>query len=108
MTEISNNNYIQKRRGRPIKSLDGKPNSKPLDPNYFNNYYYKNLAVKVMCENCGELVSKCKLKAHIKTSKCTNAINDCNVQCPICSKYISPIRKLQHEKSKYCLSKQII
>lgn len=106
MSEISND--IKKPRGRPIKSPDGVPNSKPLDKNYFNDYYHKNLAVKIICENCGELVSKNKLKSHNETIKCKNACNDCNIKCLICSKLINPMRLLQHEKSKYCQSKKIV
>jgi hypothetical protein len=45
------------KRGRPIKSPDGTPNSKPLDKEYFNKYYQLNLAIKIQCDHCGELIS---------------------------------------------------
>jgi len=93
---------ITVRRGRPIKSPDGIPNSKPLDKEYFNKYYKSNLAVKVPCEHCGEHISKSKMKQHMLTSKCINIINTPKIKCMICSKLIVEGRKSQHEKSNYC------
>ena len=102
--ESINTETIIVKRGRPIKSPDGIPNSKPLDKEYFNKYYKSNLAVKVPCEHCGEHISKSKMKLHMLTSKCLNILNMPKVKCSICSKFIDESRKVQHEKSKYCKS----
>jgi len=95
---------IVKKRGRPIKSPDGVPNSKPIDKEYFNKYYHKNLAFKVPCINCCEMISKSKMKQHLETNKCINIKDSSKIKCLICSKYIIEARQQQHEKSKYCQS----
>jgi hypothetical protein len=92
------------KRGRPIKSPDGIPNSKPIDKEYFNKYYQANLAIKVQCDHCGELISKSKINQHMKTNKCINALDELKTKCLICSKHIYESRKKQHEKSSYCKS----
>ena len=83
------------KRGRPIKSPDGIPNSKPIDKDYFNKYYryQTNLAVKVQCDHCGELISKSKINQHMKTNKCINALDELKIKCLICSKHIYESRK---------------
>lgn len=93
-----------KKRGRPIKSPDGIRNNAPLDVDYFNKYYHNNLSVKIPCDHCGELISKCKMAQHIKTKKCINALDPLKVKCLICSKHIDSSRQKQHEKSAYCKS----
>ncbi len=92
------------KRGRPIKSPDGIPNSKPIDKEYFNKYYQKNLALKISCDHCGELISKCKMNQHLKSNKCMNIDISSKIKCLICSKYIVETRQQQHEKSQYCKS----
>jgi len=100
---IENTETIIK-RGRPIKSPDGIPNSKPLDKDYFNKYYQNNLAVKIQCDHCGELISKSKMKNHMQTNKCTNALDTTKIKCLLCSKLIYEYRSNQHQKSNYCKS----
>ena len=95
---------IVKKRGRPIKSPDGIPNSKPIDKEYFNKYYQKNLALKIPCDYCGELISKSKMSQHKKTNKCINALDETKNKCLICGKHIFESRQKQHEKSSYCKS----
>ena len=97
-----------KRRGRPIKSPDGIPNSKPLDKDYFNKYYQRNLAVKIQCDCCGVMISKGLMSKHMKTNKCINALEDSNIKCTICSKSVSESRIKQHQKSQYCLAFTIL
>jgi hypothetical protein len=95
---------IIKKRGRPIKSSDGIPNSKPIDPDYFNKYYHTNLAVKIPCVHCYEMISKSKMNQHLQSKKCMNIDTSSKIKCLICSKYIVEARQNQHEKSKYCQS----
>ena len=95
---------IIKKRGRPIKSPDGLPNSKPIDKDYFNKYYHTNLAVKIPCVNCSEMISKCKMNQHLQSKKCMNIDTSSKIKCLICSKYIVETRQQQHEKSQYCKS----
>ena len=92
------------KRGRPIKSPDGIANSKPIDKDYFNKYYQNNLAMKIQCDHCGELISKSKMNQHKKTNKYINALDELKIKCLICSKHIYESRKKQHEKSSYCKS----
>ena len=102
MSEMSE--MIIKKRGRPIKSPDGIPNSKPIDKDYFNKYYHSNLAIKVPCVNCCEMISKSKMNQHLKSNKCININTSSKIKCIICSKYIAETRQQQHEKSQYCKS----
>ena len=95
---------IIKKRGRPTKSSDGIPNSKPIDPDYFNKYYHTNLAVNIPCVHCSEMISKCKMNQHLKSNKCMNIDTSSKIKCLICSKYIVETRQQQHEKSQYCKS----
>ena len=95
---------IVKKRGRPIKSPDGIPNSKPIDKEYFNKYYHSNLAIKIPCIRCSEMISKSKMNQHLQTNKCINIDMSSKIKCLICSKYIVEARQQQHEKSKYCQS----
>ena len=108
MSETENEIIIKPKKGRPIKSPDGIPNNKPLDPNYFNSYYHNNLAVKIPCLICGETVSKSKMQGHLKTKKCIDGITAGKSRCNICNKIIIETRNKQHMKSKYCLSFLII
>ena len=95
---------IIKKRGRPIKSVDGVPNSKPLDKDYFNKYYQNNLALKLQCDHCGEMVSKVLMNQHKTTNKCMNALESSKTKCLICSKLVYESRIKQHQKSNYCLT----
>ena len=47
----------------------GEYNHKPLDPNYFNEYY-KKYNVKIECTRCGRLTCKLKLFRHVKSMRC--------------------------------------
>ena len=71
---------------------------------YFNKYYQTNLAIKVQCDHCGELISKSKINQHMKTNKCINALDELKIKCLICSKHIFESRQKQHERSSYCKS----
>jgi hypothetical protein len=102
MSEMSE--MIIKKRGRPVKSPDGIPNSKPIDKDYFNKYYHINLAVKIPCVHCSEMISKSKMNQHLQSKKCMNIDTSSKMKCLICSKYIVETRQQQHEKSKYCQS----
>ena len=99
MTEI---NIIK--RERPIKSPDGIPNSKPLDKEYFNKYYQNNLAIKIQCDHCGEMISKSKMNQHMQTNKCLNIGETKKIKCLICSKFTYDERMKQHQNSNYCKS----
>ena len=51
--------------------IDGSYDSKPLDPDYFNKYYKKNLCSQLECPRCGKkLSSKSYLAKHQKTIRC--------------------------------------
>ena len=95
---------IIKKRGRPVKSPDGVPNSKPLDKDYFNKYYHTNLAVKIPCVHCSEMISKSKMNQHLESKKCMTIDTSSKIKCLTCSKYIAESWQKQHEKSKYCQS----
>lgn len=52
-------------------NCDGTYNSKPLDPNYFNNYYREKLAKPIKCPDCGKVLSsKSNLSKHRKRNIC--------------------------------------
>ena len=102
MSEMSET--IIKKRGRPVKSPDGVPNSKPLDKDYFNKYYHSNLAAKIPCVHCFEMISKSKMNQHLQSKKCMTIDTSSKIKCLICSKYTIESRQQQHEKSKYCQS----
>ena len=44
-------------------------NHKPLDPNYFNDYYAQNKML-IECDVCGRQTSKFTLPRHKRTHKC--------------------------------------
>ena len=60
---------------RPVKDStrydkdQDKYNHKPLDPNYFNEYY-KQHNVLIECDVCGRQTPKLKLARHKKSNKC--------------------------------------
>ena len=55
---------------------DGTYNNKPSSPTYFNEYYHKNLSIKVECPYCKKLVAKQTLGRHISTvQKCIKSRN---------------------------------
>ncbi len=54
---------------------DGIYNSKPLDKNYFKNYYQNKLSIKTDCPDCGRKISKSNLSKHRQTAICKNIIN---------------------------------
>ena len=90
------------KRGRPIKSPDGIPNSRPLDKDYFNKYYQNNLAIKIQCDHCGEMISKSTMNKHTQTNKCLNIGDTKKIKCLICSKFTYEERMKQHRNSNYC------
>ena len=47
----------------------GEYNHKPLDPNYFNEYF-KKCNPEVKCEKCGRMAHKLTLWRHIKSVRC--------------------------------------
>ena len=50
---------------------DGTYDSKPNDPNYFQNYYQKNLKTPFTCLDCGRTISsKSNLSKHRHTKIC--------------------------------------
>ena len=53
---------------------DGSYNSKPLDKNYFRNYYKNKLSTPFQCPDCGRTItSKSNLSKHRRTIVCMNA-----------------------------------
>jgi predicted RNA-binding Zn-ribbon protein involved in translation (DUF1610 family) len=53
---------------------DGTYNSKPNDPNYFNNYLKnKTKFIKYTCDYCGSTVERYKKARHFRTTRCINA-----------------------------------
>ena len=56
------------------RNPNGSYNSKPLDKNYFRNYYKKNLSTPFQCPDCGRKISsKSNLSKHRQTAVCMNA-----------------------------------
>ena len=56
---------------------DGTYNKKPLDPDYYKNYWKTKLAsVKVECPRCGTLTGKCKIARHYTTALCIQKTQD--------------------------------
>ena len=47
----------------------GEYNHKPLDPNYFNDYY-KKCNPKIECPRCGRFTPKLQLFRHVKSLRC--------------------------------------
>jgi hypothetical protein len=47
----------------------GEYNHKPLDPNYFNEYY-KKCNSKIECPRCGRFTPKLQLSRHVKSMRC--------------------------------------
>ena len=71
-TETSNETQQRTRRPRnPDRHLaDGAYNAKPLDPDYFKNYYHKSKEPKE-CEVCGKTIaSGSHMKRHRQTNHC--------------------------------------
>jgi len=75
MTETCENTKPSKREYKPKKPSarydeeKGEYNHKPLNPNYFNEYYGK-CNTKIECPKCGRLTPKLKLHRHVKSLKC--------------------------------------
>ncbi len=61
--------YIKKTNGgrqcTPNKTTEY---GKPIDPNYFKDYYKKNQAQKVQCDICKMEICKASLKKHCESS----------------------------------------
>ena len=53
---------------------DGKYNSKPLDPEYFNTYYHKRTEL-VQCQKCGLECKRNYLYKHSLTNKCRKLVD---------------------------------
>ena len=60
--------HEKKKPGRKPQGENGTKMS--LDPQYFNDYYKKNLSMKVECDICGATVTKGGLLSHKKGQKC--------------------------------------
>ena len=71
MTETSTEPRPTRRPRNPERHKpDGTYNAKPLDPEYFKNYYHKAKQPKE-CEVCGKvLASGSHMKRHRGTNKC--------------------------------------
>ena len=61
--------YKPKKPSARYDEEKGEYNNKPLDPNYFNNYF-KNCNPLVECDKCGRLTHKLKLFRHVKSARC--------------------------------------
>ena len=61
-----------KKTSKRLDSETGHYNAKPLDPNYFNDYYHKH-NIKLPCAFCGKAVGKLKMFRHLKTTRCMKA-----------------------------------
>ena len=56
---------------RTRRRADGTYDDKPLDPNYFQNYYRSNLSKPFKCPDCGRTISnKTNLSKHRNTKVC--------------------------------------
>ncbi len=63
--------YIKKRPegcGRQVTPGKKTPYGKPIDENYFKDYYKKNQAQKIQCDICKMTVCKASLKKHKESS----------------------------------------
>ena len=65
----SSKDFIPVKESTRFDKEQNKYNNKPLDPNYFNEYY-KQHSVLVECDVCGEQTHKLKLARHKKSNKC--------------------------------------
>ena len=57
-------------------------NHKPLDPNYFNDYY-KQHSMLIECDVCGGKTSKFTLARHKKTNKCKKLACSIKEECNV-------------------------
>ena len=68
--EIKTNRY-----GKPFKAPErhlenGKYNSKPLDREYWNNYYHEKRKIPMQCPRCGKATTNGNLRCHQLTKSC--------------------------------------
>ena len=70
--EIKKIPFLPKCYSKRVDKETGKYNMKPLDPEYFNKYYYEN-NVMMPCLHCGKMVGKLRMCKHIKTKSCLEA-----------------------------------
>ena len=62
-----NNTPTNNIRWRP----DGTYDKKPLNPNYFKDYYQKNLKTPIACPDCEKMIrNRTNLSKHQKTNIC--------------------------------------
>lgn len=105
MTEIIN---IQKMRSTIRTTREeswrydpttGKYDKKPLDPNYFINYYKNHDGKQITC-NCGKQLTVRSLKYHLKNT--CSLIHDVNASIddePLYNKKVRPITRATREES---------
>jgi hypothetical protein len=61
---------IYRRRNRePSPPGEPKVYRKPIDPEYFNNYYHAK-KVKIPCPNCGKMIYNMNMGKHLKNPIC--------------------------------------
>ena len=69
MSEELHRPKTQNSRWKP----DGTYDKKPLDPDYFKNYFQANLKTPIECPDCGKTItSKSTLAKHRNTNICKN------------------------------------
>ena len=70
-TSTEETSPVKQRKSAPWRrNSDGAYNNKPSDPEYFKNYYRKNIMCRVECEYCSKLIQKTKLQKHHTTLRC--------------------------------------
>ena len=65
----SKKEYKPKKPSARYDEEKGEYNHKPLNPNYFNEYF-KNCNPKIECPKCGRLTPKLKLFRHVQSMRC--------------------------------------
>lgn len=60
----------------PRRKADGTYDKKPLNENYFKEYYHNNLKEPFQCPDCGRIISsKSNLSKHRNSNVCKRARN---------------------------------
>ena len=77
MTKTVNNTDSDESNEKQSRKMpDGTYNNKPIDPEYFKNYYRKHYSCQYTCLICGkELNNIQKIKRHEMTKFCLKARN---------------------------------
>ena len=68
-SKISKKEYKPQKQSVRYDEEKGEYNYKPLNPNYFNDYYSR-CNTKIECPKCGKLTPKLKLYRHVQSMKC--------------------------------------